>query len=61
MAFFSRRLCFLTRALKIYRKLSDLFMGEKVSAFGNGGVSGNRHNRAGARRAPFCAAADLGF
>jgi hypothetical protein len=61
MAFFSRRLYFLTHALKNYRELSDLFMGEKVSAFGNGGMSGNRHNRAGARWAPFCAAANIGF
>jgi hypothetical protein len=60
-AFFSPRLLFLTRALKIIGYSPDEFMGKQVSAFGNGGLSGKRHNRADAQRAPFCAADELGF
>lgn len=38
MAFFSPTLLFLTRVLKIYRVLSDLFMGIEVDVFGNGAL-----------------------
>jgi hypothetical protein len=61
MASFSPSLLFLTRVLKIYRILTDLFMGIEVSAFGNGALSENRHSRADAQWAPLCAATDLGF
>ncbi|WP_299007911.1 hypothetical protein [uncultured Caulobacter sp.] len=61
MAIFSRRLCFLTRALKNTGNWPIYSLGVEVSAFGNEGAVGKRHNRAGARWAPFCAAVDLGF
>jgi hypothetical protein len=61
MAFFSRRLCFLTRALKIIGNWPIYSLGGEVSAFGNAGAVGKHDNRAGAHRAPFCAAVDLGF
>jgi len=38
MTFFSPFLLFLTRVLKIYRVLSDLFMGVEVANFGNGAL-----------------------
>lgn len=61
MAFFSRRLCFLTRALKKIDDWSIYSLGVEVSAFGNASEAGKRHNRADARWAPFCAADNLGF
>jgi hypothetical protein len=61
MTFFSRRLYFLTRALKNIGNWPIYSLGVEVSAFGNAGAAGKRDNRADAQWAPFCAAVDLGF
>jgi len=61
VAFFSRQFYFFDAGTKSTGNWPIYSLGVQVSAFGNAGWPGKRHNRADARWAPFCAAADLGI